>query len=422
MLDIKFIRENADIVKKAAQKKHIDFDVEQLIASDDTRRALLAQVETMRAEQNEATGRIAEASEKEREAEILKMRELKESLAGKEKELAETMKEWRMLMLQVPNIPDISVPDGKSDADNKEIRKWGDIPRFSFTIKNHVELMSALDIVDFDRGAKVAGFRGYILKNDSVLLSFALWRFIFDHFARSGYVPLAAPSLVRGENLYGTGHLPHGVEDVYKVEDDLYLSATAEIPLMGMHTDDVLKHTELPKKFLAFSPCFRKEAGAYGKDTKGLFRVHEFFKIEQLILSKADHQESVLLHEELTANAEEVLRELHIPHRVVVNCGGDIGRAHVKTYDIEAWIPSEGKYRESHSSSYYHDFQTRRLNIRYRDEKGKLRYCYSLNNTAIATPRILISLVENFQQEDGSIKIPRVLHSYMGKEVIAPIE
>jgi len=225
-------------------------------------------------------------------------------------------------------------------------------------------------------------------------------------------------SLLRGENLYGTGHLPHGVEDIYKTQDDIYLSATAEIPLMGMYANEILDEKDLPKKFLAFSPCFRREAGAHGKDTTGIYRVHEFFKVEQLIFGRADHQDTVELHEELTKGAEEILQKLEIPYRVVINCGGDIGRAHVKTYDIEAWIPSENRYRESHSSSYYHDFQTRRLNIRYRDKDGSIRFVYSLNNTALATPRILISIIENNQQEDGSVKIPRVLEGYMGKKVI----
>ena len=421
MLDIKFIRENVDLVKGAILKKHINFDLDELITLDDKRRELLGEVENLRAKQNEVTYDISgESDSNEREKKIKSMRDLKEVLQKKEEELAAAMKKWRTLMLQVPNIPDVSVPDGESDAENKEIRKWRDKSHFSFKPKNHIELMNNLDMVDLDRGVKVAGFRGYFLKNDGIMLSLALWRFVFDHFAKSGYIPIGAPSLVREDNLYGTGHLPHGVEDVYKTQDGSYLSATAEIPLMGMYADEVLDYADLPKKFLAFSPCFRREAGAHGKDTKGLYRLHEFFKIEQLIFSKANHQDSVALHEELTANAETVLRKLGIPYRVVINCGGDIGRAHVKTYDIEAWVPSEEKYRESHSSSYYHDFQTRRLNIRYRDEKGKLHYCYSLNNTALATPRILISLIENNQQEDGSVKIPSALHSYMGKEVITP--
>jgi len=224
--------------------------------------------------------------------------------------------------------------------------------------------------------------------------------------------------LVRERNLFGTGHLPHGQEDVYKTQDDSYLSATAEIPFTGFFADEVLKEEDLPKKYVGFSPCYRREAGSHGKDTKGFYRVHEFFKVEQFILCKADHQESVKWHENITQNSESLLQKLGLPYRMVVNCGGDIGRAHVKTYDIEVWVPSEKRYRESHSSSYYHDFQARRLNIRYKDKDGQIRFAHTLNNTVIATPRILISLLENNQQKDGTVHVPEVLQKYLGKDII----
>ncbi len=238
-------------------------------------------------------------------------------------------------------------------------------------------------------------------------------------WVKKGFVPLIAPSLIREENFKGTGWLPQGKEEIYKTQDDLYLAGTAEVPVMGLHQDEVLEAKELPKKYIAFSPCYRREAGSYGKDTKGIFRLHEFAKVEQVILCKADHEESVRWHEEITKNSEELLQAIGIPYRVVVNCGGDLKLANVKTYDIEAWIPSEKRYRETHSSSYFHDFQTRRLNIRYRDSEGKVRFCHSLNNTAIATPRILISLLENCQREDGAIAVPEVLQKYIGKAVIS---
>lgn len=248
----------------------------------------------------------------------------------------------------------------------------------------------------------------------------ALWQFTIERLAKKGYQIISAPSLVREKNLFGTGHFPQAREDVYKLEgDELYLSATAEIPLMGYFRDEILDEKDLPKKFIAFSPCFRREAGSYGRDTKGIYRVHEFFKIEQLIFAPHDHQTSVELHEELTGNAEEIVQALNLPYRVATVCAGQLGRAHVKTYDIEVWIPSEKKYRESHSSSYYHDFQTRRLNIRYKTKGGEMLFCHSLNNTAIATPRILISLLENYQQKDGSVKVPTVLQKYIGKEIIS---
>ena len=421
MLDIKFIRENPDLIRAAAQKKRLDFDVTRLLEVDKTRRSATGEIEELRAKHNRATEQVATLEdEKEKSGAIKDLRELKEILSKKEYEFKRIDNEWRKLMYGVPNIPDPSVSDGESERDNKEIRRWGEIPSFKFEVKDHVTLMKNLDLVDLERGAKVSGFRGYFLKNEAVLLSFALWQLIFDQFRDRGYQPLLVPALVREKNLFGTGHFPQSKDDVYKTQDDLYLSATAEIPLMGLHSDEILKEEELPKKYLAFSPCFRREAGAHGKDAKGIYRVHEFFKVEQLILGLADHQDSVRLHEELTECAEKTLQVLDLPYRVVTVCGGDMGRAHVKTYDLEVWIPSERRYRESHSSSYYHDFQTRRLNTRYRTKDGKTRFCYSLNNTAIATPRILISILENYQEPDGSVIVPRALKKYTGFEVIKP--
>lgn len=419
MLDIKFIRDNKDIVKDAARKKHITVDIDRLIEVDDKRRELSQEVEKVRALQNDASTKIANAPDEGiRQALIAEMKTAKETLQKDEDALREVMKEWQTLMVQVPNVPDFSVPEGESDADNVEMRTWGEQTAFSFTPKNHIELMESLDMLDLDRGAKVAGFRGYFLKNDGARLSFALWQFVFNELTKKGFAPMLAPSLVKREPFMGTGYLPQGEEDLYKTQDSDYLAGTAEVGVMGYHMDEVLDRTRFPIKYLGFSPCFRREAGSHGKDTKGIIRVHEFFKLEQVVLCEGDHQTSVALHEELTQNAEALLQALKLPYHVVVNCGGDIGLGQVKKYDIEAWVPSEGKYRETHSSSYFHDFQTRRLNIRYRDETGKLRFAHSLNNTALASPRILVPLVENYQQADGSIKVPDVLVPYMGKEVI----
>lgn len=421
MLDIKFIREHPDLIREAARKKHIDFKVEDLLAAYEKRLVLLKEVEEKRALLNaksKEVARIIDAGKKEDA--IVENRSLKENVRAHEEELKKAEAQFQAFMREVPNVPDPSAPEGASDADNQEIRRWGK-PRpkgIGVEPKNHIMLMQDLDLVDFERGAKVAGFRGYFLKNDALLLSFALWQFVIEQFRGRGYTPVMVPALVRERNLFGTGHFPQAREDVFKTQDDLYLAGTAEVPLMGFHADEVFEENDLPKKYLAFSPCFRREAGAYGKDTKGIYRVHEFFKIEQLILSKKDHQDTVAFHEDLTKNAEEILQALELPYRVVVVCGGDLGRAHVKSYDIEVWIPSEQRYRESHTSSYYHDFQTRRLNIRYRDAKGKIHFCYSLNNTAIATPRILISLLENYQQADGSVRVPNVIQKYVGKDKI----
>jgi seryl-tRNA synthetase len=279
--------------------------------------------------------------------------------------------------------------------------------------------MTMHDMADFERGAKVAGFRGYFMKNDGARLEWALTHFVEDRFMnKEGFTPMIVPSLLRREPFMGTGYLPQSEEDLYKTQDSDYLAGTAEVSTMGYYMNEILDKKDLPIKFFSSSPCFRREAGSHGKDTKGVFRIHEFVKYEQVVLCEASHEESVRLHEELTANSEALLQELGLPYHVVVNCGGDLGLGQVKKYDIEAWMPSDGKYRETHSSSYFHDFQTRRLGIRYKDENGKMHFVHSLNNTALAMPRVICQIVENYQQEDGSILIPEVLRKYMGKDVI----
>jgi len=424
MLDIKFIRENPDLVKEAARKKHIDFDVAKLLEADDLRLKILREVEDMRARQNAASDNIAKIqNSEERQKAIAEMKELKEKLLAKVEELRKANEIWKEMMLLVPNIPDVSVPEGESDAQNAEIKKWGEIPDFKakgFESKGHIELMQKLGMADFERGAKIAGFRGYFLKNDGALLSYAIWQYGMEFFMKKGgFSPMIVPSLVRKETMFGTGYLPQGEEDLYKTQDADYLAGTAEVATMGYHSDEILDKKDLPKKFLCFSPCFRREAGSHGKDVNGLIRVHEFFKLEQVVLCEADHQESVKWHEWVNRNTEEFMESLNIPYRTVINCGVDLGLGQVKKYDIELWVPNENKYREISSASYFHDFQTRRLNIRYKDENGKLRFAHSLNSTAVPTPRIIVSIVENYQQADGSILVPEVLRKYLGKERIS---
>lgn len=420
MLDIKFIRENKDIVIAGAKKKRITVDIDKLIALDEKRRQIQSVIDSKRAEQNAASLAIAGTkSDAEKQEIISRMQNVKETLKLEEESLQEILKDWRALMLAVPNIPDISVPEGDSDKDNKEVRTWGDIPKFDFEPKSHIELLEMHDMADTERGAKVAGFRGYFLKNDGARLVWALERFVQDKFADLGFTPMIVPSLVRREPFMGTGYLPQSEEDLYKTQDGDYLAGTAEVASMAYYMDEILDKKDLPIKFFAFSPCFRREAGSYGKDTKGIFRIHEFVKYEQVVLCEASHEESVKYHEELTANSEKLLQMLKLPYRVVINCGADLGLGQVKKYDIEAWLPSEKQYRETHSSSYFHDFQTRRLNIRYRDEEGIVRYVHSLNNTALAMPRILTQIVENYQKNDGSIAVPDALRGYMGKDEIA---
>ena len=413
MLDIKFIRENQDLVLASIVKRHYNFDLDRLLKTDEYRRNLLGEVERLRAEQNKSSKNFLEGD-------LENLKKLKEALQKKESELKKAEEEFTKLMLLVPNIPDPTVPEGRTEEDNVEIRAWGVKPEFDFKIKDHHTLLRELDLADLERGAKVSGFRGYFLKNEGALLSLALWQFAMEHMIKKGFTPFISPALVKENILIETGKLPIFRDDFYGTGDNLFLSPTAEVPMMGFHEGEILNEEELPKKYVAFSPSYRREAGSYGKDQKGLYRLHEFMKVEQIILCKAEHAESVRWHEELTSYSEEMLQQLEIPYRVVVNAAGDLPFGAVKMYDIESWTPSENRYRETHSSSMMHDFQTRRLGIRYRSADGKIRFAHSLNNTAIATPRILESLLENYQRQDGSVKIPEVLQKYIGKDVITP--
>ena len=419
MLDIKFIRENLEVVKLAAVKKKIKIDLDRLVVVDDVRKALMTEIETRKAEQNRVSADIATTPDAAIRTQLItEMQALKTEIQADEEKLKPVLDEWKTRMLQVPNVPDMTVPDGDSDADNVEIRTWGEQTKFAFEPKDHVEIMLKHGMVDFERGAKVHGFRGYYMLGDGAKLMWAIWNYANDFFGARDFVQMIPPAIVRKSNLYGTGHLPNDADDVYRTQDEDYLIGTSEVSGMGFYSDEILEVSQLPVKFMAFSPCYRREAGSHSKDVKGLIRVHEFYKVEQIIICEASHEESVKWHEEITNNSEEFMQTLGIPHHVVLNCGADIGQGQVKKYDIEAWVPKEGKYRETHSASYFHDFQTRRFNIRYKDAEGKIRYAHSLNNTAVAAPRILVSLVENYQQADGSIKIPDVLVPYFGKNLI----
>lgn len=415
MLDIKFIRENKDIVQVGAKKKHIDVDISSLIAIDDTRLQMLKEVEELRAEINRVSNSIGRDQDPTLKAQLIKeMTLVKEDIKSKEEKLKQITEEWQKLMLHVPNVPDMTVPEGASDEDNQEIKVWGEKPNFNFEPKDHIEIMNSLKMVDFERGTKVHGFRGYFLINDGARLSFAIWNYAMDFFSMKGFSPVIPPVIVKKQNLYGTGHLPGDVEDYYMTQDGDALAGTAEVPLTGMYAGEILDKKVFPIKMLGFSPCFRREAGSHGKDVKGLIRVHEFYKMEQVIICEANHETSVKFHEEINRNTEEFIESLGLPYHTVINCGGDLGMGQVKKYDVELWVPKENKYREISSASYFHDFQTRRFGIRYKDEEGKMHYAHSLNCTAIPTPRILVSMIENFQQADGSVKIPEVLRKYMG--------
>ena len=419
MLDIKFIRENPELIKDAVQKKCVDLNVDELISVDQKRLEKLSLVESLRTEQNLVSDEIPNATSEERADLIAKMTILKEDLKKNEDELREIMIEWQRLMLFVPNIPDPAAPVGASDSDSVVIDVWGEKPVFDFEPKDHIEIMTKLGMVDFERGVKVHGFRGYFLTSDGVRLCFAIWNYAMDFWNAKGFNPIIPPINTRREPLLGCGFIPQGEDDIYKAQDGNYFVGTSEVPLMGMYMDEVLDKSQLPIKMLGFSPCFRLEVGSHAKDVKGLIRVHEFYKFEQVILCEGTHEESLKQHAEIQQNTEDFIQSLEIPYHVLDASTGDMGLGKVRMYDIELWVPKEETYREISSASYFHDFQTRRLNIRYKDETGKMRFTHSLNCTAIPTPRILVSLIENFQQADGTVKIPQVLQKYMGgKEFI----
>lgn len=410
MLDINYIRENVDKVKEAAKNKNRKVDIDAILKLDTERRDLIQQIQKLREERNSVS------KQKPNPEIIARGKELKEELKTLEEKLNAVETQFTNLMLYVPNVPLDEVPIGKDETANKELKKWGEPTTFDFEIKDHIELGTSLDIFDLERGSKVSGFRGYFLKNEGAILHLALLFYVLQKLTKKGYTPFIAPSIVKQFTLFGTGHFPWGSEqDVYKLnEDDMYLSGTAEIPITAYHSGEVLQEKDLPKKFVGFSPCFRKEAGAYGKDTKGLYRLHEFWKIEQVILGKNNIEDAKKIHEELEENAESILQDLKLPYRQLLMCTGDMGEPQLKKYDIETWMPSRNAYGETMSNSIMGDFQARRLNIRYKTAEGKTEYVYTFNNTAVASPRILIAILENYQQKDGSIKIPEVLHQYTG--------
>lgn len=419
MLDIKFIRENPDLVKEAVRKKHMSFDVDTLLKADEERRIALQNFEEAKATQNKVTDEIAKITDaEEKQKKIAEMKEYKVGLEEKEAKLKEAVIVWQKLMLQVPNVPDVSVPDGGSEEDNKQIKVAGTKPEFDFEPLDHIAILEKNDWADFERGAKVAGFRGYFLKGAMVELSFAIFQLFLSDLIKKGYTPMMVPSLVKKELLMGTGYLPGGEDDLYKTQDDDYLAGTGEVAGMGYYMDEVMPKEKLPTKFAAFSTCFRREAGSHGKDVKGLIRVHEFYKLEQIVLCVASHEESVKYHEEVTKNAEDFVESLGLHYQVVLNCGADLGLGQVKKYDIEVWMPSQEKFRETHSASYFHDFQTRRLNIRYKDEAGEMRFAHSINNTAVATPRFLAAIIEQYQTKDGRVRVPEKLLPYIGREYL----
>ena len=414
MLDIKFIRENPELIKKTAKEKLVEIDVDRLLEVDKLVKENLTEVERLRAERNKLSNEISKLQGEDKQKKVERVKALKEEISKIEEILHPLQEEFEDLMLRVPAPTLEEVPVGESDADNVEIRKVGEIRKFDFTPKSHYELGEELDLMDFSHASKIAGSRTYYLKNEAALLEMAVCRFVIDKLMKKGFTLMTVPVMVKDIAMRGTGYFPIGKEQAYEIgEDGLYLVGTSEVSLVSYHNGEVV-NLDKPILYAGYSNCFRREAGTYGKDTKGLYRVHQFTKIEQVVICKADYEEQYKLHNFILNNSEEILQDLKIPYRVVQVCTGDIGLGQVRKHDIEAWMPSRNSYSETHSCSSFNDFQARRSNIKYKDENGELKYAYTLNNTAVASPRILIPILENYQNEDGSITIPEVLVPYMG--------
>lgn len=415
MLDIKTIRENPELIRRGAEAKRMTVDLDRILALDQEVRPLQTECESLQAERNAISKAIPKASPDERESLKAKVSAIKERIDTLEASLKAKKDELGSLLLLVPQPPRDDVPRGRDDSENVEIRRWGTVPNFAFKPLSHMELGERHGWIDVTRGVKLAGSRSYVLKGDVARLEQAVLRFAYDLLLNKGYTPLSIPVLVSEECMVGTGYFPTGREQAYYVEkDQLALVGTAEVALTSYYAKEILKADQLPQKMMALSSCFRREAGTYGKDTSGLYRVHQFQKIEQVIIGPNDTAASEALHDELLNNAELILQALELPYRVVYVCTGDLGQGQVRKHDIETWMPSRNAYSETHSCSTFHEFQARRLQLRYKDENGENRICHTLNNTAIATPRVLIPLLENHQEVDGRIRIPKALQPYMG--------
>ncbi|MCL2406920.1 MAG: serine--tRNA ligase [Defluviitaleaceae bacterium] len=416
MIDIVFIRENIELMKQTCINKKMPADIDRIVELDVQIRAASGNVDALRARRNEVS------KSKEKTPEIIdEGRRIKIELADLEEDYKTLKTEFDHLMLYVPSVPDADVPVGAGEEDNLELRRVGAVREFSFEPKDHLEIMENHGMIDVPRGVKVAGSRSYFLKGKAVMLELAVSRLVIDMLETRGYTPMAVPHIVRRDAMEGTGYFPVGEDQSYKIDDEeLYLVGTSEVSLVSYHMNDVLNLEDFPIRFAGISSCYRKEAGTYGKDTRGLYRVHQFHKVEQVIFCEADKSKQEELHNEILKNTEDILAALELPYRVCLACTADLGQWQTRKHEVETWMPSRDAYCETHSCSSVGDFQARRGNIRYRDENGKMTYAFTLNNTAIASPRILIPLLENHQQEDGSIYVPIALRPYLGVDVLRP--
>ncbi len=433
MIDLEHLRSHPDAYAMACSLKNISLNIHAFLKLDERRREALKKLETMRAERNSVSKAIPTMQGDEKQQAIDAMKILGDTLKKEEDLFEEIEKEWQHDQLLIPAIPLEKVPVGKDDTENVEIRTVGEKPTFDFEPKDHVSLGETLDIIDIPRGVKIAGSRTYFLKGDGMRLEMAVLMFTLDLLVKRGYTPFLPPLLVQYNAMMGTSYFPGGEEQAYSVgvqkkkgemieSDEAYLIGTSEVSVTSYHADETLHVTELPKRYCGMSPCFRREAGTYGKDTRGLYRIHQFQKVEQVILCENDPAISATMHAEILGNAEAVLQALKLPYRVVDVCTGDMGRGQVYKNDIETWMPSRNGYGETHSCSTFYDFQSRRLNIKYTDAEGNRKFVHTLNNTCIASPRVLIPILEIYQNADGSVTIPEVLRPYMGgqEKITAP--
>jgi seryl-tRNA synthetase len=424
MLDIKVLREDGDAVRRGVAKKRMPdraAAVDRALEIDAELRALMPKLDGMRSEQKNAGKMMGKLQPAERESFLENQRQLKAQMQALEEREKQLRLDLQQQLALVPNIPDPEVPEGKDDTENVETKRWGKPPEFGFAPRPHYEIGEAQGWVDFTRAADMAGSRNYILFGDLAQLHDAVLRFAVDLMVERGFVPVDPPLLVRDAAMFGTGFFPGGEEQTYRCEKDgLNLIGTSEVPVTSLHGGEMLTEEQLPKKYVARSACFRREAGTYGKDTRGLYRVHQFQKVEQVIVDVADKTRSIEHHMAIVKNAEDLLQAFELPYRIVAVCGGDLGVPQAMKYDIETWMPSRNNYGETHSASRFYDYQARRLDMRYRPKDGgKPLYCHTLNNTVVASPRVLIPLLENHQQKDGTVRVPKPLQRHLGgREVL----
>jgi seryl-tRNA synthetase len=415
MLDRRFIRENPDAVKAAVRVKGIDLDVDELLEADQAVRTLQSELDNAQAQRKSSSRQFAKADEARRAELRAEHEELETRLRQLREDLAEASARLQDLLLRTPTIPWEGSPVGPDESANVTIRTWGKPPEFDFQPLDHVELLENRGWAEFARARKVAGERAYALKDDAVLLERALHSYAIDMLRMREFTVISVPSLVKEESLIGTGQFPGHREETYAIPaDDLYLAGTAEVALVGLHSGEILDKNKLPVRYAGISPCFRREIGSAGRDVRGLLRVHQFEKVEQFVICEADAAESDRWHAELLSTAERLLQDLNLHYEVVENSTGDMGAGKFRMNDINTWFPSLGRFRETHSCSSLHEWQARRANLRYRDTDGTVRFAHTLNNTAIATPRLLAALVENCQTAAGEVHVPEVLRPYLG--------